>query len=259
MEFQRERVYTPLNADELRAGDKVIVDYDIAHLKEQVRCGDSFPCHEIKRINAEDITCRFYVGDGNDYPLAYLVERKENCTNCGSHEVCGYVQNVSKFACFNRCENWKPNLNVRVDNRVDVIEYSEPKTKPKASEICINCEYYSTGYCNKHDKPTMYYNVCPYFLLYNPKTEQKAEPHYRPFKDTDELIKVFCEKTPKIYDKDDEKLFMPYIWVKDKESGDIELISMFGRGEVFTREYTDLNDLFDDYTFLDGSVCGVEE
>ena len=202
MEFQRERVYTALNADELKQGDKVIVDYDIAHLKEQVKLGVFYL--PIKKINAEDITCRFNVGDGNDYPLAYLVERKENCTNCGS--TCGYAdENHHALQC-SRCDNWQPKA--------------------------------------------------------EPKTEQKAEKHYRPFKDTDELIKVWQRKCGDVAVRL-HKLDAPYIWVRYKAhpENNYLITGLFGENdEVFIGQYSyKLSEFFRDWEFLDGSPCGVEE
>ena len=146
MEFNKDRVFSALNADELSAGDKVIVAMSLATMKQYFKSGDiDERIITLKNVLCDSFIHRF-VTEQSSYPLAYLVERKENCTNCGSHEVCGYVQNVSKFACLNRCENWKP----------------------------------------------------------------KTEKHYRPFRDTDELIKVWDEKFEKkqYWDKDKALMMM---------------------------------------------------
>ena len=199
MEFCKDRVFTALNADELRAGDKVIVADCIADLKQFVIDQD---VDELYEVDDESSEYRFIVEDGVGivrYALAYLVERAENCTNC-------------KYS--------NPHKN---------LLYCEDDNIP----IYVGGEKLSV--CDK----------------YEPKTEQKAEKHYRPFRDTDELIKVFCEKTPKIYDKDDEKLFMPYIWVRNKNDRKVWLITEF--------DNRILDYLFTNCEFLDGSVCGVEE
>lgn len=81
--------------------------------------------------------------------------------------------------------------------------------------------------------------------------------HYRPFKDTDELIKVWCDKGGKWQKRE---LTMPHIWVKNKERGSQELIVAYN-GDMFLTEYAqgDMEKLLEWYTFLDGSPCGVEE
>lgn len=75
MEFDKSRVYTALNADELKAGDKVIVADDLFFLKALVERGSQL--NTIDEIYDENCQCRFVV-EGYDYvySLAYLVERK---------------------------------------------------------------------------------------------------------------------------------------------------------------------------------------
>ena len=74
MEFKKENVYTALNADELKAGDKVIVADDLVFLKALVERGSQL--NTIDEIYDENCQCRFVV-EGYDYvySLAYLVER----------------------------------------------------------------------------------------------------------------------------------------------------------------------------------------
>lgn len=76
MEFKKENVYTALNADELKAGDKVIVADDLVFLKALVERSSSL--NTIDEIYDENCQCRFVV-EGYDYvySLAYLVERAE--------------------------------------------------------------------------------------------------------------------------------------------------------------------------------------
>lgn len=207
MEFCKDRVFTSLNADELSAGDKVIVSYNLYGLKEQVKMFTESAIDVIEVVQDEDYFNRFKIKHGESYSLAYLVERHHSCANCGSHEVCGYVQNVSKFACLNRCENWKP------------------------------------------------------------KTEQKAEPtykwvKYRPFANTDELIKVWNEKGGKWQKRE---LTMPHIWVQSKNSSmgldnsGVLITGYFGTGVTVDGQLYSMSALFDELVFLDGSPCGVEE
>jgi hypothetical protein len=206
MEFQRERVYTSLNADELRAGDKVITARCMADLKTWVEADAEPNIIELiqDETNTDRFTCKCHGSNKTyDTSLAYLVERKENCTNCGAIYTCAFQ--VREHPELEKCKNWKP------------------------------------------------------------KTEQKAEGYrwvnYRPFKDTDELIKVWKEKSKQVHSE--YSLTMPYIWVRRKEANSKgQLITEFsdeihvgiGRGEAYN-----MTDLWVYFTFLDGSPCGVEE
>lgn len=74
MEFKKENVYTALNADELKAGDSVIVADDLVYLKTLVERG--LALSTIKEIYDGNYQRRFTVaGDNYAYNLAYLVER----------------------------------------------------------------------------------------------------------------------------------------------------------------------------------------
>ena len=75
MEWKVENVYSAVNADKLKQGDKVIVADDISTLKRCV--ADSIPVDPLLRIEDEAKTFRFTVRNFS-YALAYLVERKEN-------------------------------------------------------------------------------------------------------------------------------------------------------------------------------------
>ena len=95
-----------------------------------------------------------------------------------------------------------------------------------------------------------------------------VEKHYRPFNDCDELIetlnKIYKEKTS--FEMVEIKLIKPLIWVKSKEHGTEELITAFDNTDtvygscVFLQDvWRDMKELFEKYTFLDGSPCGVQE
>lgn len=204
MEFDKAKVFTALNADELRKGDRVIVADNLATLKRCVKENDRGDT--LYKVEDESGQYRFgIISDGCEiaFNLAYLVERKEQ----------------------------------------------------KAAEICVNCEHYSKhgGYCIKHDRSTRYDNVCPAYCL---NTKQKAEKRYRPFEDTNELIKVWCERGGKWQKRE---LTMPLIWVQKKDKHkSIDLITGFSQIAVSIGiEGNGMEDLFNEYEFLDGSPCGV--
>ena len=129
------------------------------------------------------------------------------------------------------------------------------------AENCTNCKFKLTPECNKSKWPEEAVKLfrC---VDYEYETEQKAEPHYRPFKDTDELIKVWDEKCQRygVYGWQDE-IEMPLIWVRHKGVGSKSLITDFvgDIAVIVGTEGNGLQALFDKYTFLDGSICGVEE
>lgn len=74
MEFDKTKVYTALNADELKAGDKVFVADDIARLRDEVEIGKNVEV--IKEVLVESQPCRFRTNAGVlSNAFAYLVER----------------------------------------------------------------------------------------------------------------------------------------------------------------------------------------
>lgn len=79
MEFDKSRVYTALNADELEVGSMVIVADSLQGLKDRV---SKFPLDEnyasrIGSILPETEIHRFKTSVGNVYPLAYLISPPE--------------------------------------------------------------------------------------------------------------------------------------------------------------------------------------
>lgn len=77
MEFQKERVYTALNADELKPGSKVICANYLEPLKAQVEA-NSYPSYvvELSQIMGTSSTNRFKVNN-KTFNLAYLVSEPE--------------------------------------------------------------------------------------------------------------------------------------------------------------------------------------
>lgn len=81
MTFDISKVYTAVNADELKGNDKVIVADDLSTLRRRVEENNPNMIREILLINPEDMIGRFVIPGlfgANDcvyYNLAYLVER----------------------------------------------------------------------------------------------------------------------------------------------------------------------------------------
>ena len=75
MEFDKSRVYTALNADELKVGSKVIVADSLQGLKDRVNksASDEDYISRIGSILPETAIHRFKTLWGGEYPLAYLI------------------------------------------------------------------------------------------------------------------------------------------------------------------------------------------
>lgn len=88
------------------------------------------------------------------------------------------------------------------------------------------------------------------------------EPIYRPYESIDEMVEDYCDKSGELRLA---RLSMPYIWVKykNKRWGDTKhLLTSFnnaceGHSYVWIANgWVSLEELFDDYTYLNGSPCG---
>lgn len=74
MEFDKSKVYTALNADELKIGSKVIVADSLSRLKSRVEADYNIVL--LEDIRSEEYDSRFYNGDAY-FNLAYLVSEPE--------------------------------------------------------------------------------------------------------------------------------------------------------------------------------------
>lgn len=88
---------------------------------------------------------------------------------------------------------------------------------------------------------------------------------YRPFKDCTELIRCFRKiwrEARRFYEEYDYNLSveMPAIWVVSKDTDTREMIVGYGEAGVFLpRANLTMQELLYNYTFVDGSPCGVLE
>lgn len=73
MEFDLSRVYTAVNAAELKPGSEVIVAYNLGVLKNNV-LSNRFEGCVLQDVKSEFANARFVLGNGCSFPLAYLVE-----------------------------------------------------------------------------------------------------------------------------------------------------------------------------------------
>lgn len=228
MEFDKNRVFSAVNADELHKGDKVIVADCLDSLRKDVELNEGV-C-ELKEVLGENIGHRFSLGEASFYALAYLVERAENCTNCAlknSMQSCRIALSV-----LHRCKDYKPKTEQKTEKHTNYNHCEEAK---KACVCAMT-------------------NACP-------------EKHYRPFRDTDELVKVWEQKWSEKTNGQkwhDCNLNMPHIWVQAKNEYKTKLLITGYDQRSNTVRYAEgdecnMKDLFEYFEFLDGSPCGVEE
>lgn len=79
---------------------------------------------------------------------------------------------------------------------------------------------------------------------------------YRPFKDGEELLDKYCKRSG----IGREAGQMPSVWIRAKNGQSAELmIAMYKFGVYFGHMEQSYKSLFECYTFLDGSPCGVKE
>ena len=82
------------------------------------------------------------------------------------------------------------------------------------------------------------------------------EKHHKPFEDTAELMVHYS----KHFNIDFPPFYEPIIWVKRKDNDSRFLITGYDELDVFLEDcWQDLNDLHEQYVFLDGSCIGKEE
>lgn len=100
------------------------------------------------------------------------------------------------------------------------------------------------------DKNELKYNL--FYLVKEPK-----ENKFRPFKNTDDMMIEFCRRSGKL---PLTTIDPPVIYFKNKISGRSYTISAFDCHLVKIHHETyDMVDLFNNFTFNDGSPCGIEE
>lgn len=75
MEFDKSKVYTALNADELKVGSKIIGANSISWLKESVVLDEKI--ERLDEILSEDCPHRFKSKESGTFSFAYLVEPPE--------------------------------------------------------------------------------------------------------------------------------------------------------------------------------------
>lgn len=87
--------------------------------------------------------------------------------------------------------------------------------------------------------------------------EEQEEKKLRPFKNTDDMMTEFCRRSVKL---PFATIDPPVIYFKNKESGRSYIMSAFDYHSVKIRHKAyDMVNLLNNFTFTDGSPCGIEE
>lgn len=98
---------------------------------------------------------------------------------------------------------------------------------------------------------------CLFYLV-----EEPEEKKYRPYKDGDEFIADFKRRWEKYSGVKfhENAMSLPFIWLKPKVDEWGELVPHIDEYGIFVNNvpYT-FDEIFDDFTYLDGSPCGIEE
>lgn len=130
---------------------------------------------------------------------------------------------------------------------IDGVEYVAEK--PDLEDVCKGCAFENAS------------EPCSSFIECNGIVFGKVEkePKYRPYKDTDEMIADLKEHGRNWF-----ALSMPLIWVKDKPNflttvGTHLIVEIFEHVVRLSNSLITVQNLFDNYTYLDGSPCGKLE
>lgn len=94
-------------------------------------------------------------------------------------------------------------------------------------------------------------------------TKVTAEDKCRPYKDTDEMLEDFKSRAgyySGVSFASENPMLHISIWIKNKKTGCLCLVTDYLERIVFCSEnrYT-VEELFDNYTYLDGTPCGKKE
>ena len=122
-----------------------------------------------------------------------------------------------------------------------------------------------------HDKDCLYRfridNIIDTAFFY--LAEEFTENKFRPYKDTDEMIEDFKKRYNSYggWSGKDNPMYNPMIWIKSKTTGFRHLVTDYedncdhcNKSRIWIGSFSlGLKELFDEYTYLDGSPCGIME
>ena len=95
MEFDKRRVYSAVNADEIKPGSKVFVSDNLFALKQKVETNPLQDLFILNKVLPDNCSYRFEVGDEDDYMLCYLVS-EPNILKWTDLKIGDVIQNACK-------------------------------------------------------------------------------------------------------------------------------------------------------------------
>ena len=123
---------------------------------------------------------------------------------------------------------------------IDGVEYVAHKADK--DDVCKGCAFNDISTCSQ-------FIECDGIIF----KEAKKEPMYRPYNDTDEMIADWMER----FGTYDTKVVMPPIWLMCGETRSMVTDYLPDFVYAYATSLT-MRDLYEDYTYLDGSPCGKE-
>lgn len=105
-----------------------------------------------------------------------------------------------------------------------------------------------------------------YYLFIREVIEEK--PTYRPYKDCEEMIADFKKRYNSYggWTGKENPMYCPLIWVRNKNTSSKDFVTdnnlitnIIDKGVYILGQYRSVKDLFDDFTYLDGSPVGVAD
>lgn len=101
-----------------------------------------------------------------------------------------------------------------------------------------------------------------FYLVEGPK-----EKKLRPYKDTDEMVKDFIKKYScySNLEANENPMYFPAIWLESQITCNKYLVTRISNNNTVTLNYEEspftisLKTLLNEYTYLNGSPCGIEE
>lgn len=223
MEFDKSRVFTTVNADEVKVGSKGYFADNLAELEAVVGEEVEHRFNEILYINPPSNSYRFNVKNtACNYLLFYLVEEPST---------------EHKEVTASEWDN-RPRLMKVWDD-----DYSEAKER-KVIYIASKEDNLSYPVVVLNPAGDIYVGCFKHCAEIDATKEVEKEKSYRPYKNSDEFIadykKRFCPDCKGI----------PAIWVKN-------VADTLKR--IFPTLPIDFYALLNNYTYPDGSPCGMEE
>lgn len=238
MKFDKSKVYTAINADEIKIGSKGYFADDLYDLQYKVENDETDELHELVSIedSSQDFRFKMVTHLPFTYNLFYLVEEPESTP--------------------------KKVTAVEWDNRLRIMkvwndDYSEARERrvvyivPKEENVTYPVVSISPNITEGH---IICYKHCAE-IEETKEPETEKEKSYRPYNNADEFIadykKRFCPDCKGV----------PAIWVKNVAGNLKQVVAITNDGVRLANKSTlvDYIALWNAYTYPDGSPCGMEE